>query len=180
MGQNSDSLALSTETKEWQLSIRPIATQKLSFVEKCGKLWQKWRGAAQQISKIVPCAPSDGELVQSPASLTQAIAIQGVASSLVHRRLVLIASGNQILDILTVEQQQQLYQRIIFEIAVALSVRRRLGTSSTALPLQHTPLALLKGAWRQIQQSARSIFLPPSADILLLSESQDFCVAFED
>jgi hypothetical protein len=178
IGQDSQSLELSAETTQWQLSIRPVATQKLSLGEKCGKLWQKWRGATQR-REIAPLSTNpDCDLMQTPGAErssvapTQAIAIQGVASSLCHRRLVLVASGNRILDILTAEQQQQLCQRIIFEIAVALSAGRRLGAASPSLSAQTPPLALLKGAWRQIQQSARSVFQPSLAARSLLQGSE--------
>jgi hypothetical protein len=168
--------ALLVAEKEWQLSIRPVTVQKLSFVEKCSKLWQKWRSATQPGSVIAsPSATpntnnsgSDGfDLARSPA-----IAIQGVASSLYRRHLVLVTANNQVLDILTAEQQRQLYQRIIFEIAVALRMHRHLGTASPSLPLQTRPLACLKVAWIQIRQSVRTGFLSPSAVLLSLSGSE--------
>jgi hypothetical protein len=181
IGQDPQSSTLSSDIEQYRLSIRPVANQKLSFVEKCGKLWQKWRGATQKSSEIASvCSIPDSNLARIPGAklssvaIPQAIAIQGVASSLCHRRLVLVASGNRILDILTAEQQQQLHQRIIFEIAVALSMHRRLGAASPSLPLQNPPIALLKGAWRQIRQSARSVFLPPSAVRLPLPGAKGF------
>ncbi len=177
--QDPQASVLSTEmllsdVKQYQLSIQPVATQKLSFVEKCGRLWQKWRGATQRSSATVPASSTlNIALAQmpgaepSPIAGSQTVTIQGVASSLCHRHLVLVTSGNQILDILTVEQQRQLHQRIIFEIAVALRLHRRLGASASSLP-QTSPLALLKGAWKQMQQSARSVFLPPSTAVACL------------
>jgi hypothetical protein len=176
--QDLKSSALSAQEERRQVFLWPANTQKLSFVEKCGKLWQRWRGRSQKNSAIAPLAsPLQGDLVQtpsaklSPVTIAQTVSIQGVASSLVHRQLVLVASGNQILDILTAEQQQQLHQRIIFEIAVALNMHRRLGASSPSLPSQIAPLALLKAVWKQIQQSGRSVFLPPSAARMLGSET---------
>lgn len=47
----------------------------------------------------------------------QGVAVQGVASLLENRKLVLVSVGNQILDILTAEQQARLQQRIIWEVA---------------------------------------------------------------
>ncbi len=163
--QAPQSLELSVSAEQFQLSIRPAATRKLSFAEKCGKLWQKWRGASQptQDSAI---APLSSDLVRSPT-----LTIQGVASSLCHRRLVLVTSGNQVLDILTLEQQHLLHQRIIFKIAVALSEQRRLGAALVSLPSQTSPIALLKGVWKQIQQSARAVFLLPAAVIARLPGS---------
>jgi hypothetical protein len=145
--KDAQTLVLPTETTQWQLSIQPVATQKLSFVEKCGQLWQKWRGAVQHSETA--CSPSSAsDLVQTPGPKLSPIAIQGVASSLAHRRLVLVASGNRVLDILTTEQQQQLRQRIIFEIAVALRMQRRLGPSLPSLPSQiRSPNPLKKGAF---------------------------------
>jgi hypothetical protein len=168
--KDAQTLVLPTETTQWQLSIQPVATQKLSLVEKCGQLWQKWRGATQRMETAY--SPSSGsDLARTPGAKLAPIVIQGVASSLAHQRLVLVASGNRVLDILTAEQQQQLRQRIIFEIAVALSMQRRLGTSLPSLPSQTlsqiTPLAFLKGAWRQIFQSARSTLLSPAVRLLL-------------
>ncbi|MBD2098143.1 hypothetical protein H6F90_24020 [Trichocoleus sp. FACHB-591] len=66
-----------------------------------------------------------------------AIAIQGVATALETRTLVLVTCQNQILNILTLEQQQQLYQRIVWEVShyqryLQILVRQR---SRSPLPL---------------------------------------------
>jgi hypothetical protein len=45
------------------------------------------------------------------------IKIQGIASLLASHHLVLVAPDNQILDILTLTQQRQLYERMIWEMA---------------------------------------------------------------
>lgn len=58
--------------------------------------------------------PSTGKVTAGQAS---AIAIQGVATALETRTLVLVTVQNQILDILTPDQQQQLYQRIVWEVS---------------------------------------------------------------
>jgi hypothetical protein len=47
----------------------------------------------------------------------QRVKVQGVASLLENRRLVLVTAQNQLLDILTSEQQSHLRQRIIWEVA---------------------------------------------------------------
>jgi hypothetical protein len=154
LAQKTQTLAPSAQEQQWQISLQPVASHKLSFFEKCSKLWQKWRGAAQQTSAI---APLSSDLARSPA-----ISIQGVASCLSHRRLVLIAAENQVLDILTPEQQQLLHQRIIFEIAVLFRMRRRLGASLPSLSSQSRPLALLKTTWMQLQASAYARGLPVS------------------
>ncbi|MDX2241618.1 MAG: hypothetical protein NW224_13115 [Leptolyngbyaceae cyanobacterium bins.302] len=57
------------------------------------------------------------------ANLSQPLAsqsrkrIRGVASLLANRKLVLVADSNQVLDVLTFEQHQLLYQRIAWEVA---------------------------------------------------------------
>lgn len=55
--------------------------------------------------------------LQATASQTHAIAIQGVASNVETRNLVLITPNNQVLDILSPQQQKQLQKRIAWEIS---------------------------------------------------------------
>lgn len=55
------------------------------------------------------------EAEEHPIYLAQTI--RGFASLLATRNLVLVDTQNQILDILTYEQQVQLYQRIVYEVA---------------------------------------------------------------
>ncbi|HEY9750300.1 MAG TPA: hypothetical protein V6C63_16565 [Allocoleopsis sp.] len=64
--------------------------------------------------KTTVAAPATGTVA---AGETSAIAIQGVATALETRTLVLVTVQNQILDILTPDQQQQLYQRIVWEVS---------------------------------------------------------------
>jgi hypothetical protein len=170
VGQEPQLPTDSAQTKPWQISLRPAMSHKWSFVEKCSKLWQKWRGAGQQENAITPLSSDPGQTLGTPRSA--AVMIQGVASSLCHRRLVLIAAENQVLDILNPEQQQLLHQRIIFEIAVALRMRRRLGVTSPRLPAPTLPLNPLKAAWIQLQQFVRPGFLSPSAPLQLLPGSE--------
>lgn len=54
---------------------------------------------------------------ESTAPDLTAVRIQGVASLLVSQRLVLVTTRNQILDILSLEQQTQLARRIVWETA---------------------------------------------------------------
>jgi hypothetical protein len=65
--------------------------------------------------------------------------IQGVASLIESRRLVLVAGCNQILDILTSTQQTQLYQRIVWEFADFKYHERqaRLSTATNRMALSH-------------------------------------------
>lgn len=64
--------------------------------------------------------------------------IQGVATLLSNRSLVLVAVGNQILDILTPQQQQKLSSRIIWEVANFLYQRH----TAQALESKPTPRLL--------------------------------------
>ncbi len=70
-------------------------------------------------------------------SLAEGTKIQGVASLLSTRRLALVTTGNQTLDILSASQQHELRQRIIYEIACYWrSIRaRRLPSSSPVAQL---------------------------------------------
>jgi len=54
---------------------------------------------------------------ESHPSLKCALVVQGVASLLSSRALVLVTAENEILDILTPEQQRRLQQRLIWELA---------------------------------------------------------------
>jgi hypothetical protein len=143
-----------------QLSIRPIAKPKSILTvwrKKLSTLWQPWRKAqpSSLISDLSISAPvslpssgqSSGQSSEQSNVVSQSIAIRGVASLLVQQRLVLVTSENQILDVLTSEQQRQLHQRIIWEIAQAQYVRRQLGRTRAipawktwqALPIQVRP-----------------------------------------
>jgi hypothetical protein len=53
------------------------------------------------------------------------LSLQGVASLIEDRRLVLVDTENQILDILTSEQQQELQKKIVLEVAVYKYQKRR-------------------------------------------------------
>jgi hypothetical protein len=59
----------------------------------------------------------DLEILSPISSQSSAIAIRGVASDLETRHLVLIAPNNQVLDILSSQQQKQLQKRIAWEIS---------------------------------------------------------------
>lgn len=78
-------------------------------------------------------APTGQGATEQPA----AIPVQGVATVLETRTLVLVTAQNQILDILTPAQQQQLYQRLVWEVShyqryLQILARQR---SQTPLPL---------------------------------------------
>jgi hypothetical protein len=168
-----------------QLSIRPIAKPKSILTvwrKKLSTLWQPWRKSqpSTSISDLSICASVSlqfsGQSSQQSNVVSQSIAIRGVASSLVHQRLVLVTSENQILDVLTAEQQHQLHQRIIWEIAQAQYVRRQLGRVRAipawktwqALPIQVRPQWSFPVraiyhlmAWVQHQPIARNALMLP-------------------
>jgi hypothetical protein len=115
------------------LSIRPITKPKSILAvwrKKLSNLWQPWRKAqpASTLSDLsISASVSSIQSAGQSNVVSQSIAIRGVASLLVHQRLVLVTSENQILDVLTAQQQRQLHQRIIWEIAQVHYVRRQLG-----------------------------------------------------
>ncbi len=98
---------------EWQISIRPPASPKRTWQEKLGTLVQTWRSRVSA-SKPLALSPSSTVIPVQP------FALQGIASALSGRQLVLVSAENQILDILSTEQQDKLRQRIIWEVANAL------------------------------------------------------------
>lgn len=69
-------------------------------------------------------------------ALIPAIQIQGVATLLVSRRLVLTTTDQELLDILTPEQQQLLHQRIIWEVASYWYAHKRSMTKQLGFRLQ--------------------------------------------
>jgi hypothetical protein len=78
------------------------------------------------------------EVLVITESLTATLQIQGLASMLGTGQLVLVTTQNQILDILTSDQQTQINQRLIWEMASYHRQQRRFKPSSsfsTYLPL---------------------------------------------
>ncbi len=140
-------IAANAISKPLQLSIRPIAKPKSVLTvwrKKLSNLWQPWR-KAHSPATISDLSISASVAVQSSGHsnvVCQSIAIRGVASLLVHQRLVLVTADNQILDVLTADQQRQLHQRIIWEIAQALYSHRQLGRARRAIPAWKTWQAL--------------------------------------
>jgi hypothetical protein len=126
MAGNSSSTAL-------QVAILPIVKPKSRLTvwrKKLRTLWPLQRTKAQLSPAIADLSISASVSIQpseQSAVVGQSISIQGIASSLAHRQLVLTTSDNRILDILTADQQRQLHQRIIWEIAQALYLRRQLN-----------------------------------------------------
>lgn len=84
------------------------------------------------LAVATPVALQAREPVASAPEVS-AIRIQGVASTLDTRSLVLVTTRNQILDVLSREQQTQLAQRVIRETAHYWRQRRLLGTPGKSL-----------------------------------------------
>jgi hypothetical protein len=135
------------------LSIRPIAKPKSTLAvlrKKLQTFLQPSRVGAKQPDPIFDLSISASVSLQSTGQssvISQSISIRGIASSLTHQRLVLVTSDNQLLDVLTADQQRQLHQRIIWEIAQALYLRRQFHRSYSipawktwkAIPLKVRP-----------------------------------------
>jgi hypothetical protein len=108
----SESSPCNPQSFEWQILIRPATSSKQTWRETIGAIVQTLR------SRIL--APTPLQLASSSSVIpTQTPTIQGIASSLAGRQLVLVAAENQILDILSAEQQNKLQQRIIWEMVDA-------------------------------------------------------------
>jgi hypothetical protein len=161
--------AIAAQVSEWQITIRPAASPKRTLSETFSTIWQQFRPS-------ILAAPSTA-LFETSALPAQSLSIQGVASSLTHRHLVLIAADNQTLDILSANQQRQLHQRIIWELANVMRSHRQLQVPKNlpawqtwkALPIAVRPQMSLPVravhhlmAWVQHQPLAPSLVLPGS------------------
>ncbi|HBL60469.1 MAG TPA: hypothetical protein DDZ80_19035, partial [Cyanobacteria bacterium UBA8803] len=100
---------------------------------------------------------NNGQLINKTQKQTnqQGLVIQGVATLLPERTLVLVSVENQILDILTPQQQHKLLSRITWEVANLMRQRRLLKkadlkkAASRLSTLDHPPLFLpLRLFWR--------------------------------
>jgi hypothetical protein len=125
--------AIAPSVCEWQVTICPAASPKRTLREKFTTSWQKFSqafpiesSASLSVTSILPAQP---------------VSIQGVASSLTHQHLILVAADNQPLDILSADQQRQLHQRIIWELASVMRSQRQFQASK-ALPSWQTWNAL--------------------------------------
>ncbi len=163
------------------LSIRPIAKPKSALAvlrKKLQTLLQPWQVKAKQPNTISDLSISASVSLQPTAQssvVSQSISIRGIASSLTHQCLVLVTSDNQLLDVLSADQQRQLHQRIIWEIAQAHYLRRQFNRSHAvpawktwkALPIKVKPQYSLPVraiyhlmAWVQHQPIAQTFALP--------------------
>lgn len=122
--------------------------------------------------------------------------VQGIASLVATRKLVLVTVENQVLDVLTSEQRSQLQRRIVWEIATYWRSRRVLGTQRRSLrqsiavnnflplpkerPNALPPIRIFRGlmAWMQtgpvaiatnlFQESRLALYLPTNEETMAL------------
>ncbi|MCS6812715.1 MAG: hypothetical protein NZ772_03970 [Cyanobacteria bacterium] len=90
-------------------SSQPIATLKRT--DQSNLAVSKSSGVAVQ-----PASEPVSTLEQVASVLNSLPTVRGIATLLDHRKLVLVDDANQIWDVLTAEQQQRLYQRLIWEV----------------------------------------------------------------
>ncbi|MEB3336007.1 MAG: hypothetical protein VKJ46_00985 [Leptolyngbyaceae bacterium] len=117
------------------------------------------------------------------SSATSLPALQGIASLVATRRLVLVTSENQILDILTPEQQKQIQQRMIWELASyyhrvrSLQIAQQPFTARIRPPAAHTPvLPFVRGIWQLmawVQTSSVAIAINLFQEATLAESSTD-------
>jgi hypothetical protein len=110
--------------------------------------------------------------VASNAVESSAVQIQGLASSLEHRRLVLTTVQNGILDCLSDEQQRWLQERIRLELS-AVSVRQMAYSNRLKLRFAKLALPSLRSGRLRLQQAWHAVLSlgPALADSLLLPGS---------
>ncbi len=99
-------------------------------------LLQEIKPLLNSSGKIVRQSPQTIEKKQTTLTKTK-ITIQGVATLLGDRNLVLVSNSNEIIDILTPQQQQKLQQRIAWEIA---NYRRHLRLLQSASQKGYAPI----------------------------------------
>ncbi|WP_017655006.1 hypothetical protein [Fortiea contorta] len=119
-------------------------------------LWQKFSGRPSIVKShpsplLTVADKSSGSLNTSPSETSLQInhlVVQGIATSLVNRHLVLVTTDNAILDILTPQQQETLAEKIITAIANYWRAWRQVETKQAAasLPEIHRLLAKLTGS----------------------------------
>lgn len=110
-------------------------------------------------------ATAGGSLAQSAKGLNQAkVIVRGIASLVEHKALVLVTAQNQILDILTIEQQLKLRQRIAWETAhygrymnLRQAVRQAVMPPTAENPHVLLPVRLFKRLMGWVQSSPIAI-----------------------
>jgi hypothetical protein len=99
----------------------------------------------------------------SPTELSPPTQIQGIASLLPNRHLVLVTTHNQVLDVLTPQQQHQLQQWLIWEFAEycrRLRTAYRLAGQALSLPQWRTDERFPTGRTLTLSPSAQKPALP--------------------
>lgn len=112
----------------------------------------------RQLGHLKPAQPEANDLTASR------LKIQGVASQLATRELVLVSLGNQILDILSPTQKHQLQARIIWEIADYWQKRKRQERRFQAVSSQ---VGALQAAGTQALGWAKSVLNHPGSQLAL-------------
>ncbi|MGB8698727.1 MAG: hypothetical protein WCD18_04860 [Thermosynechococcaceae cyanobacterium] len=169
----------SGNSHDWQVVLRPIPQPPKSWPARLGRILHQWRCQLQRVLPLAPTSP--WALAAAPTfTLPRPMLFRGVASTLASRTLVLTTPDNQSLDILTLDQQRRLHQRIVWEIADALR-SQRLFQPDRQLPSWQTwqtrpipirpqwslPVRVIHGlmAWVQQQPIAQLSLLPANHPI---------------
>jgi hypothetical protein len=130
-------LSSGTETKEIEAKIPVDRPLEAVFVTITPWVTTNEIDTISDTESIVVSPIPNSEIKDNINSIEQAItsaisspiashlSLQGIASIIKDRRLVLVDTENQILDILTSEQQQQLQKKIVLEVAVYKYQKRR-------------------------------------------------------
>ncbi|MBE9006174.1 hypothetical protein IQ259_14200 [Fortiea sp. LEGE XX443] len=122
----------------------PAKSAPLNFL---GSWWQKlFQHSPTNNSTLTPSLTISDNF-SSRLTSPQLKEVQGIASNLANRNLVLVTANNEILDILTSQQQTKLVDRIISEVAGYWHYQQlRLSENKTdLLPEIHRVLAKLTG-----------------------------------
>lgn len=108
--------ALKPEPKQLVDNLRANLTVDISPLEIPPSKLPRW---LQRFipGRLVTRAADQDQAPVSAAPNRQRLALQGIATLLTNRNLVLVAPDNQVLDILTPKQQQQLQQQLIWVMA---------------------------------------------------------------
>ncbi|AFY33595.1 hypothetical protein [Calothrix sp. PCC 7507] len=97
----------------------PTTSPRLNPLAFLGSLWRKFSHHRPSQSLTILKEPAGSLHPSQPENSLKLnhLVVQGIATSLVNRHLVLVTTDNAILDILTPQQQAKLEERIITEIA---------------------------------------------------------------
>jgi hypothetical protein len=110
---------------EQALDLVEVAGHPIQIVEKAAitvddwsyiddSLWNTSYGNTAVKSQEIAYSPRATDLITAPKPT-----IQGLSSLLIDRQLVLVTTANELLDILTLEQQQEIRRRIGLDLAIS-------------------------------------------------------------